>query len=219
MRSTTSWARLLGLVKGVVEDVFFDEDGECVVVSVRPRKATARPRRGAKRRCGKRCPGHDRGEAGDGGGRRRVGVDIPTESCYGCDVTLRARIAVALGGCLLIIGLATPAEGHGQTAQMPINQVYSFLFQGNCSYSLSHGNYIATAFSKIRFNNYPCSGGWTYVTGCTGFNCPNGNFITVPASSIGVWWQSSLPWKSVLWSHYGVFHDNGASVSLHKNVF
>jgi len=56
------WARLLGLVKAVVEDVQFDEDDGCVVVSVRPRKATKR-RCG---RCGKRCPGYDQGE-----GRRR----------------------------------------------------------------------------------------------------------------------------------------------------
>ncbi|MGQ0520769.1 MAG: transposase family protein, partial [Actinomycetota bacterium] len=62
MRSTTLWARLLGLVKAVVEDVQFDEGDECIVVSVRPRKATKR-RCG---RCGKRCPGYDRGE-----GRRR----------------------------------------------------------------------------------------------------------------------------------------------------
>jgi transposase len=62
VRSTTLWARLLGLVKAVVEDVTFDEDDECVVVSVRPRKATKR-RCG---RCGKPCPGYDQGE-----GRRR----------------------------------------------------------------------------------------------------------------------------------------------------
>jgi transposase len=48
----------LGLVKAVVEDVEFDEAEECIVVSVRPRKAT-------KRRCGhcgKRCSGYDQGE-------------------------------------------------------------------------------------------------------------------------------------------------------------
>ncbi len=53
MRSTRLWARLLGLVKAVVEGVEFDEDDECVVVAVRPPKAT-------KRRCGecgKRSPG------------------------------------------------------------------------------------------------------------------------------------------------------------------
>ena len=62
MQSTILWARLLGLVKAVVEDVEFDEVDECIVVSVRPRK-------GVKRRCGrcgKRCPGYDQGE-----GRRR----------------------------------------------------------------------------------------------------------------------------------------------------
>jgi transposase len=61
---------LLGLVKVVVEDVCFDEDDECVVVSVRPRK-------GAKRRCGrcgKRCSGYDQGE----GRRRWRALDLGT---------------------------------------------------------------------------------------------------------------------------------------------
>lgn len=70
MRSTRLWARLLGLVKAVVEDVCFDEDEGCVVVSVRPRKATKR-RCG---RCGKRCPGYDQGD----GRRRWRALDLGT---------------------------------------------------------------------------------------------------------------------------------------------
>jgi transposase len=74
VRSTTLWARLLGLVKAVVEDVCFDEDDECIVVSVRPRKATKR-RCG---RCGKRCPGYDQGE----GRRRWRALDLGTIRAY-----------------------------------------------------------------------------------------------------------------------------------------
>lgn len=74
MRSTTLWARLLGLVKAVVEDVTFDEADECIVVSVRPRKATKR-RCG---RCGKRCPGYDQGE----GRRRWRALDLGTIRTY-----------------------------------------------------------------------------------------------------------------------------------------
>ncbi len=62
MRSTRLWAGLLGLVKVVVEGVEFDEVEQAVVVSVRPRKAAKR-RCG---RCGKLCRGYDPGE-----GRRR----------------------------------------------------------------------------------------------------------------------------------------------------
>ena len=64
------WARLLGLAKAVVEGVEFDEADECIVVSVRPRKATKR-RCG---RCGKRCPGYDQGE----GRRRWRALDLGT---------------------------------------------------------------------------------------------------------------------------------------------
>jgi len=65
---------LLGLVNAVVEDVRFDDDDECIVVSVRPRKAT-------KRRCGecgKRCAGYDRGE----GRRRWRALDLGTVKAF-----------------------------------------------------------------------------------------------------------------------------------------
>ena len=70
MRSVTLWARLLGLVKAVVEGVEFDEDEQAIIVSVRPRKATKR-RCG---RCGKRCPGYDQGS----GRRRWRALDLGT---------------------------------------------------------------------------------------------------------------------------------------------
>src|SRR5450756_1892228 len=82
VRSARLWARLLGLVKVVVEDVEFDEAEQVLVVSVRPRKATKR-RCG---RCGKRCSGYDQGcgpptmanpgpgpDPGVPGGRRAAG--------------------------------------------------------------------------------------------------------------------------------------------------
>ena len=63
MRNESVWQRLLGLTRTVVERVDFDEVGEQVVVSVRPRKGAAR-RCG---RCGARAPRYDRGR----GGRRQ----------------------------------------------------------------------------------------------------------------------------------------------------
>jgi transposase len=74
VRSTTLWARLLGLGKAIVEDVCFDEDDECIVVSVRPRKATKR-RCG---KCGKRCSGYDQG----GGRRRWRALDLGTVRAF-----------------------------------------------------------------------------------------------------------------------------------------
>ncbi len=74
MRSTMLWARLLGVVQAVVEGVCFDEVEECIVVSVRPRKAK-------KRRCGKcgiRCSGYDRGE----GRRRWRALDLGAVCAY-----------------------------------------------------------------------------------------------------------------------------------------
>ena len=62
MRNVKLWCALLGVEKTVVEDVEFDDEGEVLVVRVRPSRA-------AHSRCGicrRRCAGYDAGE-----GRRR----------------------------------------------------------------------------------------------------------------------------------------------------
>lgn len=70
MRNARVWQRVLGLARTVIEAVVFDEDLEAVVASVRPRKG-ARKRCG---RCGRRAPWFDRGE----GRRRWRALDLGT---------------------------------------------------------------------------------------------------------------------------------------------
>jgi transposase len=72
VRGIRVWARLLGLARAVVEDVFI-EDGD-VVVCVRPR-ARERGRCGV---CRRRCPGYDWGE----GRRRWRALDLGTIKAY-----------------------------------------------------------------------------------------------------------------------------------------
>jgi transposase len=70
VRNASVWQRVLGLVATVIEGMAFDEDADAIVVSVRPRK-------GARRRCGKcgrRAPWYDRGD----GRRRWRGLDLGT---------------------------------------------------------------------------------------------------------------------------------------------
>ncbi|MCA1680792.1 MAG: hypothetical protein LC777_18515 [Actinobacteria bacterium] len=55
MRGIRVWARLLGLARAVVEDVFLD--GEVVVVCVRPRARE----RGRCPLCRRRCAGYEAG--------------------------------------------------------------------------------------------------------------------------------------------------------------
>jgi len=74
VRSVRVWARLLGVVQAVVEDVEFDEVEQVLVVAVRPRKASRR-RCG---RCGRRCPGYDQGE----GRRRWRALDLGTVRAF-----------------------------------------------------------------------------------------------------------------------------------------
>jgi transposase len=64
VRNTSLWQRVLGLARTVIEAVEFDDAAGAVVVSVRPRKG-ARRRCG---RCGRRAPWYDRGDAVAGGG-------------------------------------------------------------------------------------------------------------------------------------------------------
>lgn len=75
MRSARLWAGLLGLVKVVVEGVDFDPDAGEVVVSIRPRKGTAKPRCG---QYGEPCPRYDRGD----GRRRWRALDVGLWRCF-----------------------------------------------------------------------------------------------------------------------------------------
>jgi len=70
VRNASVWQRVLGLARTVIEGVVFDEDAAAIVVSVRPRKG-ARRRCG---RCGRRAVWFDRGE----GRRRWRGLDVGT---------------------------------------------------------------------------------------------------------------------------------------------
>jgi transposase len=73
VREIRVWARLLGLLRAVVEDVWIDERG-AVVVAVRPR---ARERRRCPH-CRRRCPGYDWGE----GRRRWRALDLGTTPAF-----------------------------------------------------------------------------------------------------------------------------------------
>ncbi len=73
MRGIRVWARLLGLARVVVEDVWIDDDG-AVIVAARP-WARERGRCGI---CRRRCPGYDWGE----GRRRWRALDLGTTRAF-----------------------------------------------------------------------------------------------------------------------------------------
>ena len=75
MQSKRVFAQLLGLTRVVVEGVDFDELDEVLVVSIRPRKGSAKPRCGV---CGKRCPRYDNGS----GRRRWRALDLGTVRAF-----------------------------------------------------------------------------------------------------------------------------------------
>ena len=69
------WRRMLGVDRAtVIEEIDFDEEADCVVVHVRPRRSTKR-RCG---RCGVRAPGYDQGE----GKRNWRTLDLGTLVCH-----------------------------------------------------------------------------------------------------------------------------------------
>jgi transposase len=73
VRGLRVWARLLGLARAVIEDVFFDEQG-ALVVAVRPKARE----RGRCPHCRRRCPGYDWGE----GRRRWRALDLGTTFAF-----------------------------------------------------------------------------------------------------------------------------------------
>src|SRR3954470_10289334 len=72
VRGIRVWARLLGLARAVVEDVWLE--GDAVVVAVRPR---ARERDRCPH-CRRRCPGYDQGD----GRRRWRALDLGTIKAF-----------------------------------------------------------------------------------------------------------------------------------------
>ncbi len=101
MLGVSVWRATLGVdAKTVVEAVDYDEDGEVIVVSVRPRRATKR-RWG---RCGVRGARYDRGE----GRRRWRALDVGPTRCY-----LEAeavRVSCPVHG---VVAAQVPWAGHG----------------------------------------------------------------------------------------------------------
>ena len=74
MRPLRLWKSLLGLRRTVIEAVGLEDDGETLVVSVRPRAGE----RDRCPHCRRRCPGYDQGE----GRRRWRALDLGTSYCY-----------------------------------------------------------------------------------------------------------------------------------------
>ena len=74
MRNRSVWQRAFGLARTVVEDVFFDEEADAVVIATRP---TSRAR-GRCGRCGRKSPRYDRGE----GRRRWRALDLGTTRVF-----------------------------------------------------------------------------------------------------------------------------------------
>ena len=69
------WRRMLGVDRAtVIEEIDFDEEADCVVVHVRPRRSTKR----SCGRCGRRAPGYDQGH----GLRNWRAVDLGGLVCY-----------------------------------------------------------------------------------------------------------------------------------------
>jgi len=79
-----------------------------------------------------------------------------------------------------------------------------------CPYAVGHGNVYNLAYSKIYIGSltYPshstttCLTARTYVTGCSGLNCPSSNWV--PATRPKEWFQAQIAWVSVVESHSSV---------------
>lgn len=103
MRNRSVWQRAFGLARTVVEDVFFDDEVEAVVIAVRP-VARARSRCG---RCGRRSPRYDRGE----GRRRWRALDLGTTRVFVEADAPRVRCR-AHGPTVAQVPWARHAAGH-----------------------------------------------------------------------------------------------------------
>jgi len=103
VRNIRLWQRVLGLARTVIENVVFDEDDGVIVVSVRPRKG-ARRRCG---RCGRRSPWYDRGQ----GRRRWRGLDLGEVQVW-LEADVPRVSCAAHGPTVIQVPWARPNAGH-----------------------------------------------------------------------------------------------------------
>jgi transposase len=103
VQNVSVWQRVLGLARTVIEAVVFDEDDDAIVASVRPRKG-ARRRCG---RCGRRAPWFDRGE----GRRRWRALDVGTVRVFVEADAPRVNCRVH-GPTVIAVPWARHAVGH-----------------------------------------------------------------------------------------------------------
>lgn len=91
--------------------------------------------------------------------------------------------------------------------------------QPGCDWLQNHGNYANVAYSKtLWWDSGPmgCSVA-TYVTGCSGLNCPNGLYRA--GSSYNTWYQSTVSWVSVVSSHYFTNPGGAGTIAQHMSAF
>ena len=119
MRAVRVWRVLLGVEHTVIESVGLDSDGEGEVLLARVRPT--RSWQGRCGRCGRRSPGHDRGE----GVRRWRGLDLGTTRVF-----LQAdapRVRCAEHG---VIVAAVPWARHGSR--------FTTAFEDTCAWLACH---------------------------------------------------------------------------------
>jgi transposase len=134
VRGIRVWARLLGLARAVVEDVFLD--GEAVVVCVRPRARE----QGRCPFCRRRCPGYDWGD----GRRRWRAMDLGTTLAY---VEAEApRVECARHGVLVA---AVPWARHGSW--------FTIAFEDQCAWLAV--NTSARAVAQLMRTTWRAVGG------------------------------------------------------------
>jgi transposase len=104
VRGDSLWRAVLGVDQTVIEDVWFDEEAQVVVVSVRP---VAR-QRGRCGRCRVRCPGYD---VGRGRRRRWRGLDLGTITVWLEAESPRVRCRVH-GAVVAYVPWARHGAGH-----------------------------------------------------------------------------------------------------------
>lgn len=123
-------------------------------------------------------------------------------------------LVVILAAAGLTIATVVPASAHYPEYYLqPNGPSQNFTVTNpSCSWLENHGNYANVAYSKtLWWSGTSCYSVGTYVTGCSGLNCPNGPYRS--GSSYNTWYQSDVAWVSVVASHF--FTNVGGSTTVH----
>lgn len=135
----------------------------------------------------------------------------------------RPLLLIAILTLALLLSGSQPALAHGPSEYLAVNastsDTYQELPNPVCHMSHQHGNYfVAYSKTKREASSFGCNWVGSYVTGCSGLDCPTSGIVYTV--NVGQWYQAQLgAGYSIIHSHRYTGYESGNISTIHACVF